>query len=117
MPEPELASAPDGGLDAQPVPAPDRGLDELAVGGWKKRISHQMTCSRREFWAPMVERRGRSCGDAAMAQGRVHQMTRTRRELWAPMVERRGRIRVGLITRRRLELEPETKPGDEKKVS
>jgi hypothetical protein len=33
MPEPELASAPDRGLDAQPVPAPDRGLDELAVRG------------------------------------------------------------------------------------
>jgi hypothetical protein len=30
MPEPELASAPDRGLDA-PVPAPDWGLDELAV--------------------------------------------------------------------------------------
>jgi hypothetical protein len=26
-----LASAPDRGLDAQPVPAPDRGLDGLAV--------------------------------------------------------------------------------------
>jgi hypothetical protein len=31
MLEPELASAPDRGLDAQPVPAPDRGLDELAT--------------------------------------------------------------------------------------
>jgi hypothetical protein len=31
MPEPELASAPNRGLDAQPVPAPDKGLDELAV--------------------------------------------------------------------------------------
>ena len=31
MPEPELASAPDRGLDAQPVPASDRGLDALAV--------------------------------------------------------------------------------------
>jgi hypothetical protein len=29
--EPELASAPDRGLDAQPVPVPDRGLDGLAV--------------------------------------------------------------------------------------
>jgi hypothetical protein len=29
--EPELASAPDRGLDAQPVLVPDRGLDELAV--------------------------------------------------------------------------------------
>ena len=38
-------------------------------------------------------------------------MTCTRRELWAPMVER---IRAGWTTRRRLELEPETKPGDEK---
>ena len=33
MPEPELASAPDRGLDAQPVPFPDRGMDELAVRG------------------------------------------------------------------------------------
>jgi hypothetical protein len=57
IPELELASAPDGGLDAQPVSASDRGLDELAVhvGGWKRRRSHQMTCSRRELWAPMVE--------------------------------------------------------------
>ena len=31
MAEPELASAPDRGLDAQPVPASDRGLDALAV--------------------------------------------------------------------------------------
>ena len=31
MPEPELASAPDRGLDAQPVPASDRRLDALAV--------------------------------------------------------------------------------------
>ena len=31
MLEPELASAPDRGLDAQPVPGPDRGLDGLAV--------------------------------------------------------------------------------------
>jgi hypothetical protein len=31
LPEPELASAPDRGLDPQPVPAPDRGLDELAL--------------------------------------------------------------------------------------
>ena len=31
MPDPELASAPDRGLDAQPVPASDRGLDALAV--------------------------------------------------------------------------------------
>ena len=31
MLEPELASAPDRGLDAQPVPASDRGLDALAV--------------------------------------------------------------------------------------
>ena len=68
LPEPELASAPDRGLDAQPVPAPDRGLDELAVGGWKRRRSHQKTCTRREPWAPMVERRGRSCGDAATAK-------------------------------------------------
>jgi hypothetical protein len=29
--EPKLASAPDRGLDAQPVLVPDRGLDELAV--------------------------------------------------------------------------------------
>jgi hypothetical protein len=34
MPEPELASATDRGLDAQPVPAPNRGLDGLAVRGW-----------------------------------------------------------------------------------
>ena len=34
MPEPELASAPDRGLDAQPVPVPDRRLDGLAVRGW-----------------------------------------------------------------------------------
>jgi hypothetical protein len=27
----ELASAPDRGLDAQPVPTPDRGLDGLAM--------------------------------------------------------------------------------------
>jgi hypothetical protein len=33
MPEPELASALDRGLDAQPVPALDRGMDELAVRG------------------------------------------------------------------------------------
>jgi hypothetical protein len=33
------------------------------------------------------------------------------------MVERRGRIRAGWMTRRRLELEPETKPRDEKKES
>jgi hypothetical protein len=44
-------------------------------------------------------------------------MTRTKRELWVPMVERRGRIRAGWITTRRLELEPETKPGDEKMES
>ena len=31
MPEPELASAPNQGLDAQPVLAPDWGLDELVV--------------------------------------------------------------------------------------
>jgi hypothetical protein len=31
MLEPELVSAPDWGLDAQPVPASDRGLDALAV--------------------------------------------------------------------------------------
>ena len=31
MPEPELTLAPDRGLDAQPVPGPDRGLDGLAV--------------------------------------------------------------------------------------
>ena len=31
MLELELASAPDQGLDAQPVPAPDRGLDGLVV--------------------------------------------------------------------------------------
>ena len=31
MLEPELASAPDRGLDAQPVLVPDRGLDGLAV--------------------------------------------------------------------------------------
>ena len=31
MLEPELASAPDRGLDAQPVPAFDQGLDALAV--------------------------------------------------------------------------------------
>jgi hypothetical protein len=102
MPEPELTSAPDRGLDVQPVPTPDQGLDELAVEGWKRRRSHQMTCSRRELWAPMVERRGRSCGDAATAQGRFHQMTCAKRELWAPMVERRGLIRAGLITRRML---------------
>jgi hypothetical protein len=34
MLEPELASAPDRGLDAQPVPVPDRGLDGLVVRGW-----------------------------------------------------------------------------------
>ena len=32
--EPELASTPDRGLDAQPVPAPDRRLHRLAVRGW-----------------------------------------------------------------------------------
>jgi hypothetical protein len=30
----ELASAPDRGLDAQPVPTPDRGLDGMAGRGW-----------------------------------------------------------------------------------
>jgi hypothetical protein len=33
MLEPELASAPDRGLDAQLVPAPDRGLDAVVVRG------------------------------------------------------------------------------------
>jgi hypothetical protein len=37
MPEPELASAPDRGLDAQLVLAPDRGLDELVVSGWSMK--------------------------------------------------------------------------------
>ena len=31
MPEPELASAPDRGLEAQPVLVPDQGLDGLVV--------------------------------------------------------------------------------------
>jgi hypothetical protein len=44
-------------------------------------------------------------------------MTCTRRELWALALERRARIRAGLMTRRRLELEPETKPREEKKES
>jgi hypothetical protein len=39
MPEPELASAPDRGLGAQPVPVPDRGLDGLAVRGWS--VDHE----------------------------------------------------------------------------
>jgi hypothetical protein len=34
MLEPELASALDRGLDSQPIPVPDRGLDGLAVRGW-----------------------------------------------------------------------------------
>jgi hypothetical protein len=34
MPEMELASALDRGLNAQPIPAPDEGLDGLAVRGW-----------------------------------------------------------------------------------
>jgi hypothetical protein len=76
-----------------------------------------MMCTRRELWAPMVERRGRSCEDAETEQGGVHQMTCTRRELWAPMVEWRGRIQAGWMTRRRLKLEPETKPRDEKMES
>jgi hypothetical protein len=33
------------------------------------------------------------------------------------MVERRDWIRAGWMTRRRVELEPETKPGDEKMES
>ena len=36
--EPELASAPDRGLDAQPVLIPDRGLDGLAVRGWSVEL-------------------------------------------------------------------------------
>ena len=41
MPEPELASAPDRGLDAQPVLVPDRGLDGLAVKRleWRRNLT------------------------------------------------------------------------------
>jgi hypothetical protein len=35
MPEPELALALDWGLDAQPVPSPDQGLDGLVVRDWR----------------------------------------------------------------------------------
>ena len=57
MPDPELASAPDRGLDAQPVPASDRGLDALAV----KRLE----CGARDAGAarPGGSSTGESGGD------------------------------------------------------
>jgi hypothetical protein len=54
MLELELASAPDRGLDAQPVPTPDRGLDGLAV----KRLE----CGAGD--AGVARPRGSSTGDS-----------------------------------------------------